>query len=115
MVQILQAKALFDCHGDEDSELTFLEGDILTDVRVTSEDGWLHGRLERTGEEGLFPDNYVELIHMAIDPYADCLACFRAATQFACEYRRVYTYTTSIENPDINNGSQEQPGSRNNR
>ncbi|KAF9957626.1 hypothetical protein BGZ72_001611 [Mortierella alpina] len=64
MVQILQAKALFDCHGDEDSELTFLEGDILTNVRVTSEDGWLHGRLERTGEEGLFPDNYVELIHL---------------------------------------------------
>ncbi|KAF9127187.1 Increased rDNA silencing protein [Mortierella sp. 14UC] len=30
--------------------------------RETSEDGWLHGRLERTGEEGLFPDNYVELI-----------------------------------------------------
>ncbi|KAF9292559.1 Increased rDNA silencing protein [Mortierella alpina] len=68
MVQILQAKALFDCHGDEDSELTFLEGDILTDVRVTSEDGWLHGRLERTGEEGLFPDNYVELIHVAASP-----------------------------------------------
>ncbi|KAG9067787.1 Increased rDNA silencing protein [Linnemannia hyalina] len=31
MVQALQAKAIFDCHGDEESELTFLEGDILTD------------------------------------------------------------------------------------
>ncbi|KAF9153304.1 Increased rDNA silencing protein [Linnemannia schmuckeri] len=64
MVQVLQAKAIFDCNGDEESELTFLEGDILTDVRETSEDGWLHGRLERTGEEGLFPDNYVELIRV---------------------------------------------------
>ncbi|KAF9092486.1 Increased rDNA silencing protein [Mortierella sp. GBA35] len=64
MVQVLQAKAIFDCSGDEESELTFLEGDILTDVRETSEDGWLHGRLERTGEEGLFPDNYVELIRV---------------------------------------------------
>ncbi|KAF9902449.1 hypothetical protein EC991_004866 [Linnemannia zychae] len=62
MVQVLQAKAIFDCNGDEESELTFLEGDILTNVRETSEDGWLHGKLERTGEEGLFPDNYVELI-----------------------------------------------------
>ncbi|KAH7034077.1 hypothetical protein BKA57DRAFT_476484 [Linnemannia elongata] len=64
MVQVLKAKAIFDCNGDEESELTFLEGDILTDVRETSEDGWLHGRLERTGEEGLFPDNYVELIRV---------------------------------------------------
>ncbi|KAG0265746.1 Increased rDNA silencing protein [Linnemannia exigua] len=62
MVQVLQARAIFDCNGDEESELTFVEGDILTNVRETSEDGWLHGRLERTGEEGLFPDNYVELI-----------------------------------------------------
>jgi hypothetical protein len=31
MVQVLQAKAIFDCNGDEESELTFLEGDILTD------------------------------------------------------------------------------------
>lgn len=36
-------------------------------VRETSEDGWLHGRLERTGEEGLFPDNYVELIYVDIE------------------------------------------------
>jgi hypothetical protein len=35
-------------------------------VRETSEDGWLHGRLERTGEEGLFPDNYVELIKVEV-------------------------------------------------
>ncbi|KAF9920061.1 Increased rDNA silencing protein [Linnemannia zychae] len=66
MVQVLQAKALFNCNGDEESELTFLEGDILTDVRETSEDGWLHGRLMRTGEEGLFPDNYVELVHVEV-------------------------------------------------
>ncbi|KAG0377327.1 Increased rDNA silencing protein [Mortierella sp. AD032] len=68
MVQVLQAKAIFDCNGDEESELTFVEGDILTDVRETSEDGWLHGRLERTNEEGLFPDNYVELIKVELPP-----------------------------------------------
>ncbi|KAG0048248.1 Increased rDNA silencing protein [Gryganskiella cystojenkinii] len=60
MAQVLHAKALFECQGDEDSELSFLEGDIL--VNETSEEGWLHGRLQRTGEEGLFPDNYVELV-----------------------------------------------------
>jgi hypothetical protein len=35
MVQVLQAKAIFDCNGDEESELTFLEGDILTDGKST--------------------------------------------------------------------------------
>ncbi|KAF9432541.1 Increased rDNA silencing protein [Entomortierella beljakovae] len=64
MAQTVQAKALFDCVGDEESELTFNEGDIITDVKGSSEDGWLHGRLLRTGEEGLFPDNYVEVMQV---------------------------------------------------
>ncbi|KAF9399556.1 Epidermal growth factor receptor substrate 15 [Mortierella sp. AD011] len=67
MVQVTHAKALFDCVGDEESELSFQEGDILVDVRETSEEGWLHGRLERTGEEGLFPDNYVEIMHVNVE------------------------------------------------
>ena len=29
MAQVLHAKALFECQGDEESELSFLEGDIL--------------------------------------------------------------------------------------
>ncbi|KAF9139000.1 Increased rDNA silencing protein [Mortierella sp. GBA39] len=37
MVQVLQAKAIFDCHGDEESELTFLEGDILTDGALSTD------------------------------------------------------------------------------
>ncbi|KAF9208268.1 hypothetical protein BGZ49_009320 [Haplosporangium sp. Z 27] len=61
------ARALFDCVGDEESELTFRDGDILVDVKPTSEEGWLHGRLERTGEEGLFPDNYVEIIQVEVE------------------------------------------------
>ncbi|KAF8985677.1 hypothetical protein BGZ46_002760 [Entomortierella lignicola] len=67
MVQTTHARALFDCVGDEESELTFRDGDILVDVKPTSEEGWLHGRLERTGEEGLFPDNYVEIIQVEVE------------------------------------------------
>ncbi|KAG0220876.1 hypothetical protein B0O80DRAFT_49769 [Mortierella sp. GBAus27b] len=74
MVQVVRAKALFDCVGDEESELTFREGDLLVDVRETSEDGWLQGRLERTGEEGLFPNNYVELIYVDVEPSKPALA-----------------------------------------
>ncbi|KAF9351070.1 LIM and SH3 domain protein 1, partial [Mortierella sp. AD094] len=69
MVQATHAKAHFDCVGDEESELSFREGDILVDVKETSEEGWLHGRLERTGEEGLFPDNYVEIMHVEVEAH----------------------------------------------
>ncbi|KAI9235296.1 MAG: hypothetical protein BYD32DRAFT_421416 [Podila humilis] len=68
MPPVLQAKAIFDCNGDEESELSFLEGDILINVKETAEEGWLHGKLERTGEEGLFPDNYVEIIEVEVPP-----------------------------------------------
>ena len=45
-------------------------------VKETSEEGWLHGRLLRTGEEGLFPDNYVELIYVEVTPIKDvCELC----------------------------------------
>ena len=35
-------------------------------MKETSEEGWLHGHLRRTGQEGLFPDNYVELVYIEV-------------------------------------------------
>lgn len=37
MVHVLKAKAIFDCNGDEESELSFLEGDIITDGKLGNE------------------------------------------------------------------------------
>ncbi|KAG0249605.1 Increased rDNA silencing protein [Actinomortierella ambigua] len=64
MVKERRAKAIFDCTGDDELELTFKEGDIILNVEETAEEGWLRGKIERTGEQGLFPDNYVELFEV---------------------------------------------------
>ncbi|KAG0230224.1 Increased rDNA silencing protein [Actinomortierella wolfii] len=64
MVKERRAKAIFDCTGDDEHELTFSEGDIILNVEETAEEGWLRGTLERTGENGLFPENYVEFFEI---------------------------------------------------
>ncbi|KAF9972229.1 Increased rDNA silencing protein [Actinomortierella ambigua] len=64
MVKERCAKAIFDCTGDDEHELTFKEGDIILNVEETAEEGWLRGTIERTGEQGLFPDNYVEFFEV---------------------------------------------------
>ncbi|SPO00930.1 related to Drebrin F [Cephalotrichum gorgonifer] len=52
------ATALFDYEAAEDNELSFREGDIITNLDFPDEDWWL-GHLGPN--QGLFPANYVEL------------------------------------------------------
>lgn len=54
----LNAVAEYDYDADEDNELTFKEGDIITDIEKVDQDWWL-GSLN--GEKKLFPANYVTL------------------------------------------------------
>ncbi|KAF9918372.1 hypothetical protein FBU30_000237, partial [Linnemannia zychae] len=54
------AVALYDYQAGEPNELTFNEGEAITDIDFVTEDWW-SGRSE-TGATGLFPANYVELI-----------------------------------------------------
>ena len=49
--------ALFDYEAGSTDELSFSEGDIITDV-VQSDTGWLRGTAN--GETGIFPANCVE-------------------------------------------------------
>ncbi|OZJ04294.1 hypothetical protein BZG36_02574 [Bifiguratus adelaidae] len=71
-----KARALYSCEADDDSELSFSEGDIIVDgkyysgalIKETSEEGWYEGRLEKTGRSGLFPYNYVEMIEESPKP-----------------------------------------------
>ncbi|KAJ8657468.1 hypothetical protein O0I10_006770 [Lichtheimia ornata] len=58
----MKAIAIYNCTADDDEELSFKEGDILTDVKKSNEDGWYEGRLEATNTRGLFPYNYVKFI-----------------------------------------------------
>ncbi|KAI3402714.2 ABP1 [Candida oxycetoniae] len=54
------ATAEYDYVKDEDNEIGFEEGDIIIEIDFVDEDWW-SGKLEKTGEVGLFPANYVSL------------------------------------------------------
>ena len=52
---------IYDYTAADDDEVSFLEGDIIIDASVI-DDGWMNGRIERTGDYGMFPSNYVEQV-----------------------------------------------------
>ncbi|CAG8439340.1 6554_t:CDS:10 [Diversispora eburnea] len=54
------ARALYDYSAGEPNEISFEEGQIITDIDFIS-DGWWQGT-EEGGTKGLFPANYVELL-----------------------------------------------------
>ncbi|KAJ2390537.1 Intersectin 1 (SH3 domain protein) [Coemansia sp. RSA 2559] len=65
----MRAKAIYACTADNSGELTFDADDVLTNIEDSSEDGWLSGRVQRTGERGLFPVVYAELQPEAGDDF----------------------------------------------
>lgn len=52
-------KALYDYDAADEDEVSFVEGDIITNVSEVAE-GWMSGTVERTGASGMLPSNYVE-------------------------------------------------------
>ena len=54
------AKAVYDYQAEDESEITFDPGDIITNIEQI-DDGWWRGQ-SPDGRFGLFPANYVELI-----------------------------------------------------
>lgn len=52
-------KALYDYTAADSDEVSFVEGDFITEAEVI-DDGWMTGTVERTGAHGMLPSNYVE-------------------------------------------------------
>lgn len=54
-------RAMYDYDARESDEVSFLDGDIIVNC-VHIHDGWMSGIVQRTGQCGLLPANYVESI-----------------------------------------------------
>ncbi|KAG9328440.1 hypothetical protein JZ751_013956, partial [Albula glossodonta] len=54
-------RAVYDYVAADEDEVSFMDGDMILDVQPIDE-GWMYGRVERTGQQGMLPANYVEAI-----------------------------------------------------
>ncbi|NXK44780.1 SH319 protein, partial [Chauna torquata] len=54
-----KAKALYDFHGENEDELSFKAGDIITELESVDED-WMSGEIQ--GKSGMFPKNFVQIL-----------------------------------------------------
>ncbi|XP_026887730.2 LIM and SH3 domain protein 1-like [Electrophorus electricus] len=54
-------RAIYDYVAADEDEVSFADGDVILDVQQIDE-GWMFGRVERTGLQGMLPANYVEPI-----------------------------------------------------
>ncbi|NXF03133.1 SH319 protein, partial [Smithornis capensis] len=54
-----KARALYDFHGENDDELSFKAGDMITELESVDED-WMSGEIQ--GRSGIFPKNFVQIL-----------------------------------------------------
>ncbi|XP_069763073.1 LIM and SH3 domain protein 1 [Narcine bancroftii] len=54
-------RAVYDYSAADDDEISFQDGDLIVDVQQIDE-GWMYGTVERTGDTGMLPANYVEAV-----------------------------------------------------
>lgn len=56
-------KAMYDYEAQDDDEVSFRDGDLI--INVSSIDGgWMTGEVQRTGQVGMLPANYVDLANI---------------------------------------------------
>ena len=54
-------RAVYQYDAQDDDEVGFEEGDVIVDAELVGE-GWMMATVERTGQRGMLPSNYVERI-----------------------------------------------------
>ncbi|XP_013062494.1 LIM and SH3 domain protein F42H10.3-like isoform X2 [Biomphalaria glabrata] len=55
-------RALYDYSAADNDEVSFMDGDHIVNVEVVDA-GWMIGTVQRTGQHGMLPSNYVERIN----------------------------------------------------
>lgn len=56
-------RAMYDYSAQDSDEVSFREGDLIVNVS-NIDGGWMTGTVDRTGETGMLPANYVEEAHI---------------------------------------------------
>lgn len=56
-------RAIYDYDAQDDDEVSFLDGDFIINVR-NIDGGWMTGEVQRTGQVGMLPANYVQLVNI---------------------------------------------------
>ena len=54
-------QAIYDYTAADTDEVSFVEGDIIINSEKVDE-GWMLGTVQRTGQHGMLPSNYVEQV-----------------------------------------------------
>jgi len=54
-------KAIYDYQAQDDDEIGFFEGDLIINCEPIDE-GWMQGMHKKSGQVGMLPANYVELV-----------------------------------------------------
>lgn len=55
-------RCLYDYVSGDSDEVSFVEDDVIINPDPIDE-GWMYGTVQRTGQRGMLPANYVEPIH----------------------------------------------------
>lgn len=66
----IKAIAEYEYTKDEDNEIGFGEGDLIVDIEFIDDDWW-SGKNSQTGESGLFPSSYVNIIKDDEEPKSE--------------------------------------------
>jgi len=53
--------AMYEYDAQDEDEVSFVEGDRIINTE-SIDDGWMYGTVQRTGDVGMLPSNYVELL-----------------------------------------------------
>ncbi|CAG9856366.1 unnamed protein product [Phyllotreta striolata] len=56
-------RAMYDYAAQDDDEVSFLDGDLIINVQ-SIDSGWMTGQVQRTGQVGMLPANYVQLANI---------------------------------------------------
>lgn len=56
-------RAMYDYEAQDRDEVSFRDGDMIVNCTPIDE-GWMTGVVQRTGQSGMLPANYVELAHL---------------------------------------------------